>query len=71
VSDREKAPDDGVYTLNGNRFRARKGDLLPVGAKFEAMKAAAQRRAAGGPTENEAAGGPTENQAAKAAPEKK
>jgi hypothetical protein len=66
VSDREKAPDDGVYTLNGNRFRARKGDPLPVGATFEAEK-----RAKAAAPENEAAGGPTENQAAKAAPEKK
>jgi hypothetical protein len=71
MSDREKAPDDGVYTLNGNRFRARKGDLLPVGAKFEAMRATAQKRAIAAAPENEAAGGPTENQAAKAAPEKK
>jgi hypothetical protein len=71
VSDREKAPSHGVYTLNGNRFRARKGDLMPPGATFEAMRATAQKRAVAEAPENEAASGPTENQAAKAAPEKK
>ena len=71
MSDRQKAPDYGVYTLNGNRFRARKGDLMPPGATFEAPQAVAAKRAAAGAPENEAATGPAENQAAKAAPEKK
>jgi hypothetical protein len=36
VSDRHKAKSDGVYVLDGNRFRAKKGELLPPGAEFQA-----------------------------------
>lgn len=72
MSDRHKASADGFYVLDGHRFRAKKGELMPPGAEFEAAKAEAKdERAASGPTETMAAKGPAENQAAKAAAEKK
>lgn len=37
MSGKNKAPKDGVYLLNGGRFRVKEGDLLPHGAQFVAV----------------------------------
>lgn len=44
----QKAPKDGVYTLNGGRFLIKQGDVLPPGAVFveKAERTPEQRRAA-------------------------
>lgn len=34
-----KADSNGVYILNGGRYVVREGDVLPEGAKFEAIDA--------------------------------
>jgi hypothetical protein len=66
MSDRAKAPADGTYLLNGNRFHAKKGALLPPGATFEATPPAtppkAETRKSKGPAENERATGPAETE---------
>jgi hypothetical protein len=57
VSDRHKAKSDGVYVLNGARFRAKKGALLPPGAEFQADATTEDEAATAadktGPTDNE------------------
>ncbi len=60
-----KAPHDGVYTLNGARFRAREGEPLPDGAVMDAQ------RNQGPVPENKAKPAAPQNKAAKPAPEKK
>lgn len=57
-----KAPRDGVYTLNGGRFRAREGELLPPGAVFEDEGKPAPKdvKAKTGPAADTKATGPTE-----------
>lgn len=62
-----KAPDDGVYTLGAGRFRVKKGDAMPDGAKFSKVegKSAEKREAqsskrGGRPTETTDAKGPSE-----------
>lgn len=55
-----KADKDGVYVLNGRRFRIRAGDLLPVGAEMD--KPVVQKRAEPAPApENRALTGAPEN----------
>ena len=54
------AEKNGVYVLNGHRFRIKAGDPLPEGAEFQVVDAPVEERA------NDAA---PENRAKKAAPE--
>lgn len=35
TTDMPKAEKDGVYTLNGVRYKARKGAIVPEGAEFD------------------------------------
>lgn len=62
----KKAPADGVYLLDGRRFRARKGALLPAGASMadvaEPTEAAAKRKTtrSKAPAESTEAAGPSE-----------
>lgn len=62
-----KAPDNGVYTLGSGRFRVKKGDAMPDGAKFEKiegkskeLREAQANKRGGKPTENTDAEGPSE-----------
>lgn len=66
-----KAPDNGIYELNGKRFRATKGKAMPTGATFE--KAEVKRdptvpqdseRAQKGPPQNKAQQGPSQTKEA-------
>lgn len=57
TTDMPKAEKDGVYTLNGVRYKARKGAIVPEGAEFDA------------PVEERAEKEAPENRAKKAAPE--
>lgn len=56
-----KAHKDGVYTLNGGRFRIRAGDVLPEGAVMDEEPVAEGRAVEAAP----------ENKSRKAAPETK
>lgn len=38
MSNVKKAPADGIYTFNGGRYRARKGSVIPEGAKFRTLE---------------------------------
>jgi hypothetical protein len=61
------APSDGVYTLNGGRFRIRKGDVLPEGAEFaERTPVDPEARALKSAPENKSKAGAPENRAKKA-----
>lgn len=54
-----KADRSGIYTLNGGRFRIRKGDPLPNGAVMEEQRsrpAAPQTKARGAAPENRSKG---------------
>lgn len=58
-----KADKDGVYVLNGHRFRIRAGDPLPVGAEMD--KPVPEKRAEPAPApENRAKSGAPENRGA-------
>lgn len=51
----EKAPAQGVYELNGNRFRIREGDAIPEGGTFvTGDKKPAGKRARSKASENRA-----------------
>ena len=52
-----KVEQNGVYVLNGKRYRIRKGDVLPEGAQMEqrAKKPAPENRAEKAAPENRAA----------------
>lgn len=52
-----KAERDGVYVLNGHRYKARKGDALPAGAE---MVPEPEERAQGKAPENKARKGAPE-----------
>lgn len=58
-----KAEKNGVYTLNGHRFRIREGDALPDGA--EMVEDAPQARAKDAAPENKSKQAAPENRAAK------
>jgi hypothetical protein len=44
LTDQTKAPADGVYTLDGKRFRARQGMPMPPGAVFDGEPAEQPQR---------------------------
>lgn len=56
-----KAEKDGVYTLNGGRFKVRAGDVLPEGAEMVTD----EQRSKGAAPENKAKAAAPENRAAK------
>lgn len=63
-----KAPEDGVYTLGAGRFRVKKGDAMPDGAKFskvegksKELRDAQSNKRGGRPTENTDSSGPSES----------
>ena len=62
-----KAKDNGIYTLDGRRFKVRKGDILPEGAVMEGD----DPQPANEPVEERAQQAAPENKSRKAAPEQK
>lgn len=49
-----KAKDNGIYELNGRRFKVRKGDTLPEGAVMEGDEPEPEERAQKAAPENKA-----------------
>ncbi len=61
-----KAESNGIYTLNGGRFRIRKGDPIPEGAEFSTIEAKdPEARALKSAPENKSKQAAPENRAAK------
>jgi hypothetical protein len=66
-----KAQADGAYTLNGGRFKIRKGDPLPAGAVMDGAEVAEETADEQPVAEQRDKGGAPENRAKADKPEKR